>query len=611
MSQYATIPCPNCGRELRVRDAYFGMSVSCKHCDHTFVARPEGSTEPIPEEAPGDGGGRLAELERENRALREKCAGEAERARDVLDRLAISEAKRAQYKEQRTHLLGLREKYKQQIAALQDELGQVQERLRDGEAARDELAAARSELDALRAELPTLRERADDADRLGEEVQARRSEMERLWTVLQEHQRRADSGEAALAAESARAAGLQEELDRARERLGQGEAAATELDAVRAELDAVRAELNAARSELDRLRDEVLALRTRADDADRLEGDLRAEADRAEALAKRLEAETARVAELLNELGPARERLRIADDEHSALVSSRDELARLGGEVQKLRQRADDAERLEAEVRARRDEVARLRGELQESQEAGARASGSLSRQLDEASSARDRLAGELEGLRAEMEARAAAAEEVERLRGELAEERAGREQIRAEAARLGAEVEDRAALAAQNARLAADLDGARAECDRLRDEMARQEDRLSEQAREFDRLAAERAEAARRDPGPSFARGLSTNLVEPRAAPRAVLDQPSPAQGGMLVIRARPAMETEADPESLRADLEAWLSYAQERYRALIAQAGAVESQIRAARDDLTVLHRDMAIGQWGDEGDDEFPFG
>jgi hypothetical protein len=80
-----------------------------------------------------------------------------------------------------------------------------------------------------------------------------------------------------------------------------------------------------------------------------------------------------------------------------------------------------------------------------------------------------------------------------------------------------------------------------------------------------------------------------------------------------MLVIRARPTMASGTDADTLRADLEDWLSYAQERYRALIAQAGGVEAQIRAARDDLAVLHRDLAIGQWGDddEGDDEFPFG
>ncbi len=212
------------------------------------------------------------------------------------------------------------------------------------------------------------------------------------------------------------------------------------------------------------------------------------------------------------------------------------------------------------------------------------------------------------------MEARAAvAAEEAERLLGELAAERAGREQLQGEAARLVAEAEDRAALAAQNARLAADLDGAEADRDRLRDDLVRLEDQLSEQAREFERLSAERAEAARRDPEPAFSRRMPGNLVEPRTAAQAVLDQPSPAPGAMLVIRARPTIESETDPESLRADLEAWLSYAQDRYRALVAQAGGVEAQIRAARDDLTVLHRDLAIGQWGDEdeGDDEFPFG
>src|SRR4051794_29297039 len=39
MSTRIELPCPSCGRTLKVRPEYVGRTVSCKYCDHAFVVQ--------------------------------------------------------------------------------------------------------------------------------------------------------------------------------------------------------------------------------------------------------------------------------------------------------------------------------------------------------------------------------------------------------------------------------------------------------------------------------------------------------------------------------------------------------------------------------------------
>ena len=47
MIAYLEMSCPHCGRSLKIRTAYAGRRVCCRHCDHTFVVRPSSASIPL------------------------------------------------------------------------------------------------------------------------------------------------------------------------------------------------------------------------------------------------------------------------------------------------------------------------------------------------------------------------------------------------------------------------------------------------------------------------------------------------------------------------------------------------------------------------------------
>ena len=82
MSDRVEIPCPGCGRSLRVRPEYFGLQIICKYCSQEFTAHPPPATPHViswpdangsmPESEPAEAGGydrRLAALD----GLAERC----------------------------------------------------------------------------------------------------------------------------------------------------------------------------------------------------------------------------------------------------------------------------------------------------------------------------------------------------------------------------------------------------------------------------------------------------------------------------------------------------------------------------------------------------------
>src|SRR5271165_524934 len=44
VTQYIEMPCPQCGRGLRVRTSYVGLRLACKYCRHNFQVTGEGRT---------------------------------------------------------------------------------------------------------------------------------------------------------------------------------------------------------------------------------------------------------------------------------------------------------------------------------------------------------------------------------------------------------------------------------------------------------------------------------------------------------------------------------------------------------------------------------------
>jgi hypothetical protein len=564
------MPCPHCGRVLRIRTEYLGLNVGCKHCHHTFRARQEDLLDPPPRAAPpvpaadphgeGQAAGRIQELQRELQHVCSQLTEQVSRHTATLQELQAVEDRFAQAEVR--------------AVELQEHLENLLERHLRAAASTTEPEATRSERDALRAEVERLRD-------LVTETRLDASPLE-LLAGSREADREKEALRALLEAQAADSSRRLDHLARQRDDL------AAERDRLGVEVQALRFELSARATEADRLGAERDALAHEAEQSHarrveleqaytRSEADLVEVRDRAEADRRELqESREAQRRDLLEEaerrLGDERARHeaeRRAWRESSATLPSPDDPEPLSREVEVLRVQCEEAGRHVESLAQERD---RLQARLDEDEAARRE---SERRQLDE----RERLAGPLEQARLE-------AAEASRLGDELA----GRVRaLDAELARLRTDHD--AEMRAQQRVLEAlrhDWDVERREWRERLDAALAQADRERQALQEdVERLGRE-AQAARLQRDDALRRAETSSL-----------------EGSGLAadpeVPARPESSSCPDPEAFRVALLRWLAWAAHALQELIARTGRLESEIQDARNELDLLNRDLALGEWG----------
>ncbi|MBV8269417.1 MAG: hypothetical protein JO252_24095 [Planctomycetaceae bacterium] len=551
------MPCPHCGRELRIRNEYLGLNIGCKHCHHTFRARQEDLLDPLPRAAPpvpaadphgeGQAAGRIQELQRELQHVCSQLTEQVSRHTATLQELQAVEDRFAQAEVR--------------AVELQEHLEILLERHLRAAAATSESAATRSERDALRAEVERLRNLVTDVrlDASSPELLAGSREADQEKEALR----------AQLEAQAADASRRLDHLARQRDDL------ADERDRLGAEVQALRFELSARATEADRLGAERDALAHEAEQlrARRVEleqASARSEADLAEirdrAEADRRELQEGRDAQRRDLLEEAERRL---EDERARHEAERQAWRELSATLPS----PDDPEPLRREV-----EVLRVQCE-----EAG--------RHVESLARERDRLQSRLDDV------------ERERLAGPTEQVR----QEAAEASRLGDELAGRVrALDAELTRLRSDHDAEMLARQRVLEGLQNDWDVERREWRE--RLEAALAQADRerqalQDDVERLGREAQAARLQRDDALRR--SETSSLEGSGLAADpdgpARPESDSYPDPEAFRVALLHWLAWAAHALQELIARTGRLESEMHEARNELDLLNRDLALGEWG----------
>lgn len=137
------------------------------------------------------------------------------------------------------------------------------------------------------------------------------------------------------------------------------------------------------------------------------------------------------------QLDQALDQLRQNSEQRDKLVEAEAERDRLLAQIEVLSRRAADASRLEDEHRTARAEIDRLADELRRTRDVSGQpvpeADEGLTPELETIRAGRDALREELQGVRAELEARAADRERLDRLTEELGSLHAERDRLRVE----------------------------------------------------------------------------------------------------------------------------------------------------------------------------------
>jgi exonuclease SbcC len=263
------IPCPGCGRTLRVRTVYLGKRIACKYCDYVFqpvaaYQRDEPSELGSEALAPSAAlqSGRQPDHDGEEIArLREALAAAETRARELDTIRAEREELTRQRQEDARQIEDLRARIGE-LERIHVEAGEKSAALtRSHEEASALWKAERQELHRLWVE----KYRAQ-AQELGERLHA---EQERASAERQRHRQALNEllrQSGALRQETEQR--LRGELEQLREeltssqalsdRLGAAEARARELDTVRAERDRLAEQARAMQADLDLLQDETV-----------------------------------------------------------------------------------------------------------------------------------------------------------------------------------------------------------------------------------------------------------------------------------------------------------------------------------------------------------------
>jgi hypothetical protein len=252
MSQRVPIPCPNCGRGLRIRVQNLGRQGNCSHCGHLFRAQWKDVLAPSPpvpaplgrvSEAQDDSGGPRVQAKRPDiEPIRGPFAAKAVEHTPNHDPAPLPNPRTLEAEQ-------AWESAQCELGELRAELSLLQERLARADQLEQALRTERTEVERLRAHLlethsyasqPDAREvlpggqepdpLRDECDRLRGEVQALRSQLEVQSAVDEE-----------------RLSGLANERDAARAEL---ERAGAERDALEREVEQTLDELGAQRDAL-------------------------------------------------------------------------------------------------------------------------------------------------------------------------------------------------------------------------------------------------------------------------------------------------------------------------------------------------------------------------
>lgn len=316
---------------------------------------------------------------------------------DAASRLAQAEQLRAEVERRQRDLEGEREKlasWRAEVEERQAQVSRAREELskREAEArgALESFAQQKAEAEAIRAKLQAARKEIEQAARSSAELERRRAEMahevervakeraelESLRGQAAEAREQVEEAERALAEIQARRG----ELEEARQRADAGAGALAEersrIEAARAELDRREADLAESLELVESLRERSAALLGVVEEYEQVREH---ERDEVKALTERLEASRAEVAELEGVVEQLRERLkdevvrRREMEAEGADAALSEEVERLRGEVQRLRERgpvaaapaservARRAERLRAYRRALKERLETLR----------------------------------------------------------------------------------------------------------------------------------------------------------------------------------------------------------------------------------------------------------
>ncbi len=613
MPRHVHVTCPNCQRpDIRIRPEYVGRKVQCKHCNHIFRARlPAAAQDTVTVAENGEAARRSDLVETEVRADRrpelpargvgkpdEPVEGGASGLQDERTRRRVVEDARDSQIRSLVEAAGAA---REQIAALRTEIQAHRER----EAAsavnqkvaeelireRDSIAAERDRLrvdrDRHQGEAQTLRAeleaRSDEAARLGTlaaELEAARAERGRLEAEGQQAAKEAGESRRRLdELERARAKAIAEheearrswEAER-RELLERQEPLRAELEARSAEaarLGTLAAELEAVRAERDRLEAERRQAVNEAGELRRRQEELRTECDGLQArLDQGLSAHQDAEQTLQRERDRLAAALDLARQENQAAVGRGDgleeQLRALGAERDRLLQvresesqeHGQTLEALRQEREAARRQAEEERAVISDEAERIRAAHADLRRQADALGTERDRLDRELD------EARSLLAGRVRQ--GEEREERA-RELQKA----LEEERRERAAEGQQHAR---ELDALRQERDAERKRSGEREE------------ARQRAE----ETGETF-RKEAEHLRAEVVVARRLADE---------LRGERDRMKTEHEVAAGRLGLErdklaAVLDQAQQKGQAEASRAEALDTQLRALREEFDRLRQ------------------
>ncbi len=487
------IACPHCHRTgLKIRPEHLGRHVECKHCGKPFqAAAPEEAPTPSRESEPRDPSDQprasnarptpIAEDQKRLSADLARLETEIKTVKQQLtDALAASDRLRRDFEAAREGEIEARRRAealyseRDKVVADRDRLSAELETLRgrlnkaeaDAQLVDDHRAEAvrlaadaialTVERDRLAKDLDKITAEAElasnDRDRLQKERDLLRSELidaaqrteETKARLIEEHQAETLRLETEWKAEQAERNRLGQELDRLK---NEAKTALAERDGLNRDAEALREELEDARTrtaEADQRHEQAGA------GVDALHEQIAAMEDERQAEAIRLGAEVAStrlerdrlagdLARMTLEVETFRERLNTAEtaarsvqELRAEVDSGRIERDRLRSEVDRWRERSDEAERLVNDARA---ETETLRGQIERLEEERLAEAIRLGAEVAAARAERDRLTGEVDRLRADAEQSSAPTTEIKSLRVE-------RDQLAGEVAALRGQVD-------------------------------------------------------------------------------------------------------------------------------------------------------------------------
>ncbi len=163
MDAQLRLPCPQCGRDLRVRAEYIGRRITCKKCENTFRAILQGDNVSLcppwlgADESPPGGeeeealaGQPQTAADPDQQARWQESLHKLERERDdLLSQIAALEVKAAEVAELRPALEAQRSENERLRANLESKAGALRVETQAGEARQRELEAVRAEREAL------------------------------------------------------------------------------------------------------------------------------------------------------------------------------------------------------------------------------------------------------------------------------------------------------------------------------------------------------------------------------------------------------------------------------------------------------------------------------